>query len=332
MEIYPRGGPLEHITSKTTFSFADLKRKKLTVYLVVDYANQAAAGSWAGLMQWMATWELVQAKNIKPVYMLLDEFANAPVHSLPAQLTLLRQYGVRCIMATQDLDDITRVYGKHALKTVLSEADIKQFLGGIRSQTTLDYISKYMGNSTERASNYAYGQEGLQESVSHTAKPILTPDEIRRLDKRSQIVFIGNLKPAILHKVQVFAIRPWRRQIGITTMYSKKRYLLPVEVRLRWWGTEVTRRGVQPAPRRPSTWPRWITLVGKLMPGAWVFMVLAALYAASEEGVPHLRVSYSYSGPYSARVFTECHYVGARRFTTYGPSCPVIVFEKPNRR
>lgn len=77
-----------------------------------------------------------------------DECCNSPLHNLPTVLTLLRSYGVKYIAATQDLDDFIRVYGKHALETILSETDIKQFLGGIRSQTTLDYLSKYLGDFT----------------------------------------------------------------------------------------------------------------------------------------------------------------------------------------
>ena len=328
--IYARGGPLARITSKTTFRFADMKREKITAYLVVDYANKDAAGPWAGMMQWLATWQLVQARNNKPVYLLLDEFCSAPLHGLPTMLTLLRSYGVRCIMATQDLDDIVRVYGKHALESVLSEADIKQFLGGIRSQTTLDYLSKYLGNETQHAPNYSFQKDGVQESRSKSERPLKTPDELRRLPKDQQIVILGNSKPMLLRKVQIFAIHPWRRRIGINVMYSKRRYLQPIEVRLRWWGTEVTRRGWMARPGRTSRWPIWVFLARKLAPGAWLVFLLAFLALSAEHGFPHLRATYGYVGPYSARQFTWCRYIGPRPITTYGPSCPFIILRKLN--
>ncbi len=328
--IYAKGGPLARITSRTTFRFADMKHARITAYLVVDYANKDAAGPWAGMMQWLATWQLVQERTNTPVYLLLDEFCNAPLNGLPTMLTLLRSYGIRCIMATQDLDDIHRVYGKNALESVLSEADIKQFLGGIRSQTTLDYLSKYLGNETEHAPSYSFQKDGVQESLAKTERPLKTPDELRRLSSEKQIVIWGNLKPMLLRKVQVFAIHPWRHRIGINTMYSKRRHLLPIEIRLRWWGTQVTPRGWMARTGRVSSWPIWVFLARKLSPGAWVIFLLVALALTAEHGMPHLRASYGYVGPYSARRFTWCRYIGPRPFTINGPSCPFIILRKSN--
>jgi len=325
-QIYTKGGPLEHITSKTTFDFADLKRKEVSVYIVVDFTNKDAAGPWAGMMQWLATYQLVRARSNKPVYLLLDEFCNAPLHGLPTMLTLLRSYGVRCIMATQDLDDIVSVYGKHALETVLSEADIKQFLGGIRSQTTLDYLTKYLGNQTVQAPSYSYQTDRVQESVNHTDRPVLTQDEIRRLDKRLQIVFYGNLRPMLLHKVQVFAIAPWRKRIGINSMYSTKRFLKPVEIRIGWFGAHVTRRGRMAKPARPSTWTLWVYLLRNFLPPLWITLLVAVLMATQGATLPHLRASYGYVGPYSARQFTWCRYIGPYPITMYGSNCPFILF------
>src|SRR5262249_49128983 len=159
--------------------------------------------------------------------------------NLPNVLTLLRSYGIKCILATQDLEDITRVYGRHALETILSETDIKQFLGGIRSHTTLEFLSKYLGNYTENTPSFSFDDGRTRESIARATRALMTSDELRRLPKDQQIIIYSNFRAMLARKIQVFAIWPWRRQIGVNSMYGKKRHLLPVAVRIGWWRTTV---------------------------------------------------------------------------------------------
>ena len=126
---------------------------------------------------------------------------------------------------------------------MLSETDIKQILGGVRSQSTLEYFSKYMGEYSAVSSNFSLSQGGVQESVSRTNRRLSSEDELRRLPDGAQIIFYGNLKPILARKVQVFSIAPWRLQIGVNSLYGGKRKLLPVEVRIGWLGTKVTAIG-----------------------------------------------------------------------------------------
>ena len=245
LEAFGPGNYLAKITSETNFEFSELKTAKTSLYILIDYSNSAVLGKFSGLLQFMASDAMVAAGNNKPVLFILDEFCNAPLHTLPTIMTLLRSAGVRCILATQDFDDITRVYSKHALETVLSETHIKQILGGIRSKSTLEYLSSYLGEYTEMTRSYAMGGDGPQESISYTNRRLLTEEEIRTLPDDAQIVIYGSHKPVLAKKVQVFAVAPWRKTLGVSTNHGSKRKLLPVEARLRWWGTEVSPRGAR---------------------------------------------------------------------------------------
>lgn len=329
MEPFGPGGHLATITSETTFDFAELKTGKVTCYIIVDHNNKDVLGKWSGLMQWLAAYQMVRVRNNSRVTMVLDEFCNAPLYSLPSILTLLRSYGVCCAVATQDLDDIDRVYGKPARSTILSESHIKQFLGGIRSQSTLEFLAKYMGEFTEHAPSYAFGGDRVQESMGRTNRALLTADEIRRLDDRAQIVIYGNLKPALLSKVQVYAVAPWRRQIGINTMYGKKRYLRPVEVIMRGRRAYVTRRGRFEQKRRWVFWPLVTYLWDALIPGRLALMVGLLIGALWLAGFPYVRVEYAYSGSWSNPTsYSWCSYLGPEPFTQQGGECPFILFRK----
>lgn len=340
LEAFGPGNHLARITSETTFDFAELKRRSTTVYVVIDFANSEVLAQFAGLMQWMAIEALVAVGNNKPVQFVLDEFCNAPLHILPKVLTLLRSAGIKVTMATQDLDDITRVYSKHTLETVLSEADIKQFLGGIRSETTLKHLSAALGAYSEISSSYALGREDAQESVSRMKRALLTEDELRRMPKSAQIIFFGNQKPMLAKKVQVFAIAPWRRRLGINKIYGTRRKLLPVEIRVGWWGTTVTARGRRAYRRmireidrkRVTVWRRLLgQLVGAGVPVAMLVLLAALAVASAMEGLPNLRVSYGYRGSAlgAPAAHSWCRYVGPTSpGLVRGGSCPLILWRK----
>ncbi|MEM8595780.1 MAG: type IV secretory system conjugative DNA transfer family protein [Pseudomonadota bacterium] len=341
LEAFGPGNYLAAIINETTFSLTELKTAKTSVYLTIDFANSTVLGKFSGLMQWLAAEELVAVGNNKPVLFVLDEFCNAPLYTLPKILTLLRTYGVKCILATQDLDDITRVYSKHALESVLSETDIKQILGGIRSQTTLEYISKYIGETTETSSSFSLGETGTQESLGRTGRRLITEDELRRLPPEAQIVLYGNHKPILAKKVQVFAISPWRWRIAPNSLYGGKRKFLPIEVEIGWTGARITRRGRRAyrrllramARREPRRhWRALAHLAGLLVPGPTFLLCLALAAMIWSAGFPNLRWEYTYrTAP--ARdapvTYIACRYVGPTSpGRIAGPHCPLLLWRK----
>lgn len=333
------GNYLAPITSETTLSFADLKKEEVTVYQIIDYANKDVLGQFSGLMQWLAAYQLVGVGNNKPVLFVLDEFCNSPLHILPTILTLLRTYGVKCILATQDLDDIVRTYSKHALESVLSETDIKQFLGGIRSQSTLEYLSKYLGEFTETTPSYSLGKGGVQESLSRTNRRLLSEDEIRRLDKGAQIILASNLRPILARKVQVFSIAPYRKRIAGNSLYGGKRMLLPVEVRIGWLRTVVTSRGRRAyseikrsvSQRKRGNWLRMLEFCGNGLSFAPAVFAAAGIgFLLWTYGLPSLRWEYAYAGSrHAPGSYIWCRYIGpVNPGIIRSNDCPLILFHR----
>ncbi|MEP4191260.1 MAG: type IV secretory system conjugative DNA transfer family protein, partial [Sneathiella sp.] len=328
MEAYGPGNYLAKITSKSTFDFADLKQEKITVYITVDFANKDVLGKWAGAMLWLATDQLVRANNNVPVTIYHDENCNSPLYILPTLLTLLRSYGVKYIGATQDLEDISRVYGKPALATLLSETDVKQFLAPIRSQTTLDYLSKSLGEYTAMAESFSFTEEGVKESSSRRAQALQTAEQIRRLPKDAQIIFYSNFRPILARKVQVFAMAPLRKQIAPNSMYGGKRYLKPVEVVIRRTGARVTEKG-KFMLSRSRKWPLIAEYLIARSPVKRILAGTALITLMFVLGTPHLRWEYRFTGHHTnSGTLFDCQYVGLERFTLDGPNCPVVVFRK----
>ncbi|MGB0659559.1 MAG: type IV secretory system conjugative DNA transfer family protein [Mangrovicoccus sp.] len=339
MKPFGPGNYLAAISQESTVSFKDLKSENLSIYLIIDFANTEVLGKFSGLLQWMAAMELVEVGNNKPVLFVLDECCNAPIHILPKIMTLLRSYGVKLILATQDHDDFVRVYDKHALETVLSETDIKQYLGGIKAKATLEYLSKMLGEYTEVAANTSLDPRAMQQSVSKGSRRLATEDEIRRMPDGAQIVLHANHPPIICKKVQVFAITPWRRQISPNSMYGGKRKLMRPELRIGWWRTRVTPRGARLSrrilrtmqERTPSPWSRARNLlISRLMPVQLILILVLGSWLYTQ-GLPNIRVD---SGSGSAQVSpgaqSACLYLGPTNWgwvSMTGP-CPHILWKK----
>lgn len=340
LDSFGPGNYLAPITCETTFSFSELKAKPTSLYITIDYANSSVLGKFSGLLQWLAAEELVAVGNNKPVLFVLDEFCNAPLYSLPKILTLLRSYGIKCILVTQDLDDITRVYSKHALESVLSETHIKQFLGGIRAQGTLEYLSRYLGEYTETTVSQSLGSDGIQESLSRTNRRLLSEDEIRCLPDSAQIILYGNLKPILATKVQVFAIAPWRRKMAANSLYGGKRKLSAVEAKIGWfrshttaWGRKRYRQMLQDAQKKNTAWRSaiWSRMLNPISALSALLMAGSLALCFQIAGLPNLRWEYaqSRSAQHSPETYAWCRYVGPTSPGTISDEdCPLILWRK----
>lgn len=340
LEAFGPGNYLAKITSKSTFHFSELKTSKVSVYLMIDYANSEVLGAFSGLLQHLAADAMVADGTNKPVLFCFDEFTNAPMRKLCKVLTLLRSAGVRVVMATQDLNDIERVYSKEDLETIISETYIKQFLAVMRSKRTLEWLASYLGEITVTVSSFSMGKEGAQESLSRASRKLQTEDELRRLPEDAQIILYGNNKPILAKKVQVFAISNWRKTLGINLAYGNQRKLLPVEVRVRWWGTRVTRRGARlyrkmahEVYRPDRKLGRFLAeLLPRAFPAMGLLIIAVGAIVVTTMGLPNLRWEYAYRGPArEAPVsYVWCRYIGPTSpGMVGGPECPLILWLKP---
>jgi type IV secretion system protein VirD4 len=218
-------GRLAPAMGRSTFSMNDLKEgtKPTTLFIVADASRMEAYKAYIGLMQWCCTTAAKRHSNKeRPVYFILDEATNYKVNGLENLLTWGRSYGLRLHLIFQDFAAFERTYGKTALDTLLSETEIKQFLPGQRSPKTLELISRQMlGDQTVMATgtSRSIDQFGLNENVSEAARPLATPDEIRRMQQG--ILFVRQYRPILFEPVSYAEIEPWRSQVGINPFHGK---------------------------------------------------------------------------------------------------------------
>lgn len=200
-------------TERSDFKFEDLKSKPMTIYLVLPSDRLNAFGRWMRLLIQQAI--TVNARNIevkpkKPILFILDEFAAIGRLSMIEQAYgLMAGFGMQLWAIVQDFNQLERIYDKGWQSFVANAGMINYF--GSTDKMTAEYFSSLCGDTTvwnistalSQAIGSSSGSGGGSTSTTDTdtdthaasQRKLAYPDELMRLPKDRQIVFIENMHP-----------------------------------------------------------------------------------------------------------------------------------------
>jgi type IV secretion system protein VirD4 len=215
-------GWLTESTSTCDFRFKDLKDKPATVYLIADPTKMKVFAPWLGLMGWAAITELTRCQNTTPVFLLLDEATNFKIANISNALTGLREFGIRVWFVIQELEEYSKVYGREALETLLSQTEVKQIFG-VTGAKTCELVSRMLGEHTVKSPSFNLGHyttDPVQHSVGEHARRLLNPDEVRRFS--DTILFIRNHSPIHAVKVGYHEVNPWMKWVDENPLFGSK--------------------------------------------------------------------------------------------------------------
>lgn len=140
-----------------------------------------------------------------PCLVMLDEAGNiTPLPDLPGYVSTARSHGITIVTAWQDVAQITALY-KDRAQTILNNHRAKLFGSGIADGTTLEYVSRLVGDEGRTERSVATDVHGGRRSISeHKAYRRAAPiDVIRRLPDNEALLIYGSLLPAHIR------LRPW---------------------------------------------------------------------------------------------------------------------------
>ncbi len=223
------------IMSHSTFRPGQMKDGGIPthMFICVDPSASVRQLQQASLIQWAALTEWKRHPNKHNKLTIIgDECTNIEVFGLPELQSFGRELGIRWHGFIQSLFAYRKVYGKEAVSTLLSNAEILQFLPQQSDPETLELIQKMLAQRAIITESFnstrdEYGVKG--HTTQEDARPLMTMDEIRRTDKT--ILFIRNSKPVLTTLPSYSAIHPWRKQVGRNPFYPKA-YLTRIKVRL----------------------------------------------------------------------------------------------------
>lgn len=111
--------------------------------------------------------------------------------------------GIQLHAIVQDLSQMERLYDR-GWQTFIGNAGVIQIFG-TRDLHTAEYVSKMLGVTTRTvmSSSSSSGQGGGSSSTSFapTQRPLVFPDELMRMDRNAQILFVENADPVLGDKI-----------------------------------------------------------------------------------------------------------------------------------
>ena len=197
------------VLGRSDFRFADLKRRNVTVFLVLPPDRLSAYSRWLRLLVTQSLTDMARTpeKPTTPVLFLLDEFASlGNLAAVERAMGLMAGYGVQLWPILQDVHQLRSTYGQRA-GTFLSNAGVLQVFG-VNDHDSARLISDLLGQGTIvfRTMSRALDAEesGITLSNQHTGRPLMTPDEVRNLPEHGQLLFLAGQRPIIAGKLAYF--------------------------------------------------------------------------------------------------------------------------------
>lgn len=195
---------IENLTKTDTLDLGSMGKGKKALFVIIPAAD--ATYNFLVSMMYSQLFETLyfvaetegNGKRLdRPVRFLLDEFANiGQIPEFTKKLATMRKYEISCTIILQNLAQIKTMY-KDDWESIVGNCDSFLFLGG-QEQSTLEYISKQLGNETIETSNdsHSFGKNQSKTlALQRKARPLATSDELGRMDNSECVLFIRGLYP-----------------------------------------------------------------------------------------------------------------------------------------
>ena len=210
---------IDAATSRSDFSFADLRKRPTSLYIGVKEDQLLSLGP-------LVTMYLQQAVRVlrreipgpdEPLWVtiLIDEFATLgrmPV--IKDALATIAGYNVRIVYIVQGIGQLDEIYGTSAREAMLQNTAVRVYFSA-NDKVTAEYISEQLGTTTIRtqSSNKAAGATASGKSTSHAPRPLMRPEEVRQLNPNRQIIFKESRRPILATKIRYYKSAIFKKRI-----------------------------------------------------------------------------------------------------------------------
>lgn len=240
------------LTCQTGFDIYSTGKRKRAIFIILPDSKDTFY-KFASLFVYQHYQTLVEqcekSGNRIPVRVnfVLDEFGNfTKIPNFDKHITVGRSRGIKYSLYLQDLNQLDNVYGDKVGRIIRANCDIWIYLSG-NSQETAREISDRLGNYTIKSPSASHSKGGLSSSFSYTSRNLLTPEEVKKIQRPYQLVMSkGN--PAIMYAPDI-SKTPFNRMLGMGSKSFNIELIMQREKELK------LRKTVQPEDIR--LWKIW---------------------------------------------------------------------------
>lgn len=203
-------------TSRDDFDLRNIRRKKMSIYVVIPPNRLAEAGLLINLF-----FSLVIDQNTKVLpetdpslkylaLLLLDEFpAMGRVDKFEKSVGYIAGYGLRALTIAQSMSQLKNrdLYGEEGARTLVTNHMI-QIMYAPREQQDATEYSEILGYNTEdgtsKGTSRGPGSLTRSENVSDQKRALMLPQELREMGESRVIVMSDNCKPVFADKITYY--------------------------------------------------------------------------------------------------------------------------------
>ena len=173
-------------------------------------------------MQLFTAWER-RGTYSKACY--LDEFTKlGHVPGMADFLSMARHYRISVIMAIQNFAQMDEVYGQQDAKTIKANSVTHLVLPGVDVDEARYYSIK-IGDTTKQTETHHAAGSGATQQASWTQgearRPLMTPDEIRRIPKSTILMISGSSQPLLVKGKLFHKVRRLARLAAIPYQFTR---------------------------------------------------------------------------------------------------------------
>ena len=204
-------------TSTSDFSLANVRRKRMSVYLGIPPHRLSDAAVLANIffsqLIDLNTKELPEndPSLAHECLLVLDELAAiGKIPILAKSNFYIRAYGLRLLTMLQSVSQLVARYGDADARTLLADHTI-QVAYPPGDQTEAEEYSKMLGYLTQASVSSSASRNGgwsdpvsRSESRADHARPLMLPQELRIMPRHQQIVFARYCRPILCDKARYY--------------------------------------------------------------------------------------------------------------------------------
>ncbi len=202
---------VDRATSANDISFGTLRKVPQTIYVAVNADDIRTLSPLIRLFfgELIATLRssLPDSKSEPwPVMILLDEFDQlGPMPIVEQALKQLAGHGTRVSIITQSVPGLDNIYGENVRLSLESAAGMKLYLSPNEKKTAQE-VSDALGKTTKLATSDSYSRDAsllTRRSLSRRMeeRPLMSPDEVKKLDANVAILIPERQQPLRIRRV-----------------------------------------------------------------------------------------------------------------------------------
>lgn len=208
VEIYDPDKPLGKHVEKDGFDPDDLKREKITVYLVCPSSRRADNKRWFSLVMSLCAEAIARGGYTHPILLLIEEMGNLGYFPMTRFLAELREAGLRAVLTLQSVRQLNEIYGQEEARLIVDLCAVRQYLQ-IDDLETARMVSDTLGD-------YQHIEQDENGRVTvRERRPIMRPHEVMRLNEKEQLIMPSGRCPPILARLKpYYQVPEWERMTG----------------------------------------------------------------------------------------------------------------------